>query len=63
MLNGLHEIIITCHICQCIAVLLVIAVDQASVDCVDPLQAMSSGILDVLSAASAQQPVMVTTSG
>ena len=56
MLNGLHEIIITCHICQCIAVLLVIAVDQASVDCVDPLQAMSSEILDVLSTASAEQP-------
>ena len=56
MLNGLHEIIITCHICQCIAVLLVIAVDQASVDCVDPLQAMSSEILDVLSSASAEQP-------
>ena len=56
MLNSLHEIIITCHICQCIAVLLVIAVDQASVDCVDPLQAMSSEISDVLSSASAEQP-------
>ena len=56
MLNGPHEIILTCHICQCIAVLLVIAVDQASVDCVDPLQAMSCEILDVLSTASAEQP-------
>ena len=56
MLNSLHEIIITCHICQCVAVLLVIAVDQASVDCVDPLQAMSSEISDVLSSASAEQP-------
>ena len=31
--------------------------DQASVDGVDPLQAMSSEILDVLSTASAEQPV------